>query len=115
MTPKRKLQKIADRLWFEKYQKESCEACGSSKYLQVHHFYYKGNYSHLRYDNENAITLCRKCHFILHHQDPKRVEDIIIEKRGQRWLNRLKKKAYKRPEPSYQTLDYYKKIIKQLS
>ena len=114
MNPKRKLQIKADKLWFNKHQEENCEVCGCSEYLQVHHFYYKGSYSHLRYDDENAVTLCRGCHFVLHHQDPKKIEDIIIENRGQKWINRLKKKAHQRPESSYLTLKYYEEIINKL-
>lgn len=115
MNPKAKLRKTADKLWFNKHLEENCEICGCSEYLQVHHFYYKSSYGHLRYDPENAITLCRKCHFILHHQDPKKITDEIIDLRGQKWYNRLKKRAYNKPKSSYQTIQYYEDIISKLA
>lgn len=111
---KKKLRTVADKAWFNKHAEENCEVCGCSEYLQVHHFYYKSSYGHLRYDDENAVTLCRRCHFILHHQDPKKIEDIIIDMRGPKWLNSLKKKANTPPPSSYQTIEYYKKIISHL-
>lgn len=113
MTKKQTLRKQADRLWFKRHLKKKCEVCGEPA-IQCHHFYYKSNYGHLRYDEDNAISLCRGCHFLLHHQDPKRIEEKIIEKRGKKWYNNLKKKAYTEPKGSYQTIKYYEDIIKEL-
>uniref|UniRef100_A0A6M3Y1D4 HNH endonuclease n=1 Tax=viral metagenome TaxID=1070528 RepID=A0A6M3Y1D4_9ZZZZ len=79
-----------------------------------HHYYYRSGYGHLKYDLENGIILCRKCHFALHFgKDPKKIEDRIREVRGRKWENRLFKKS-KEKHYSYQTIDYYNKIIKQL-
>ncbi len=103
-TAKQKLRAKADKLWFEKHIEENCEVCGCSEYLQVHHFYYKSSYGHLRYDDNNAITLCRKCHFLLHTRDPKLIENKIIENRGKSWYNKLTKQANNRPQSSYLTI-----------
>lgn len=111
---KKYLKNKADKLWFNKHQEENCEVCGCSECLQVHHFYYKSSYSHLRYDDDNAITLCRKCHFKLHFRDPKEIEQEIIKNRGKKWFNRLTKRANKRPPPSYLTIEYYLDVIKEL-
>lgn len=87
----------ADKLWFRKYLQPKCEICGG-KAIQLHHYFYKRNYPHLRYDKENGISLCKGCHFVLHYQDSHRIEDKIIAKRGKKWLTALKKKAYNPPK-----------------
>ena len=109
---KRKLAKTADKLWFIKCFKPNCEVCGT-KAVQVHHFYYKGSYGHLRYDLDNGISLCQGCHFKLHFQDPKRVEEQIVEKKGKVWYNRLNKKSKER-SMSFQTISWYNKQIELL-
>jgi len=113
MNPKSRLQHKADKLWYLKYLRPACEVCGK-KAVQVHHFYYKGSYGHLRYNKDNAISLCMSCHFILHHQDPKKIEIKIIEARGQKWYKRLQEQALNKPEGSYLTMDYYRDKIKEL-
>ena len=111
-SKKAKLRSEADNLWFRKYLKDKCEVCEEPA-IQAHHFFYKSSYGHLRYHPQNAISLCQKCHFILHHQDPKIITDKIIEKRGQKWYQDLKKEALKNPR-NYQTLGYYYDIIEEL-
>lgn len=113
MNPKTRLKKKGDKIWFEKLLKPHCEICGK-KALQVHHFYYKSSYGYLRYDKDNGISLCLGCHFVLHHQDPHRIEDKIIAGRGKKWLAELKKKAYNRPEGSYLTMKWVREQIKEL-
>ena len=112
---KKSLQLEADRLWYRKYIKDRCEICGSNFALQGHHFYYRHKYSHLRYEGENCITLCKKHHFILHHQDPKGVTDKIVEIRGSEWQEELKKMAQDRPKGSFLTLAYYQGKVEELS
>ena len=113
-TNKQKLRSEADRLWYVKYLKDKCEVCGSSFILQAHHFFYRSSYGHLRYCEENHITLCRKCHFVLHHQDPKKIEIQIIETRGKKWYNSLLKKSRDRTKSSFETIDYYQKAIEKI-
>ncbi len=115
MTKLQRLRKQADKLWFQKYLDECCEVCGSIFGLQGHHYFYKSTYGHLRYDKDNHITLDKKCHFKLHHRDPKSVESKIAEIRGKRWLNRLREKAFKRPIGSYISIGYYQDIITKLT
>jgi len=115
MTPKAKLKSKALKLWYNKYLKNKCEVCGSTFVLQGHHFFYRSSYGHLMFDPQNHITLCRKCHFALHHQDPKKIEQIIIAKRGKKWYNRLLKKSRIKPKSSYQNFAYYNEQIKKLS
>jgi 5-methylcytosine-specific restriction endonuclease McrA len=109
---KSKLQSEADKLWYNKLLKPVCEVCGK-KALQVHHFYYKGSFGHLRYDEDNGISLCQGCHFLIHHKDPKPITKIIIEKRGQKWADELETKSKKRLS-SFKTVSYYLSIIEKL-
>lgn len=102
----------ADKLWYQRLLKRKCEVCGK-KAIQVHHFYYKGSYGHLRYDLDNGISLCQGCHFVLHHQDPKKIEEKIIAVRGKKWFNKLQKKSQNRPS-SFKTIKYYEEVIKNL-
>lgn len=113
MNPKQRLRNEADKIWYEKHLEENCEICGCSEHLQVHHFYYKSSYGHLRYNDNNAITLCRGCHFILHHQDPKKIEEKIIAQRGNRWFKSLQKKSREKLF-SFQTISWYNKQIELL-
>ena len=111
---KKLLRQEALKLWYNKYLKNSCEVCGSNYILQAHHFYYRSSYGHLAFEKENHITLCRKCHFILHHQDPKKIENKIREIRGEKWYKKLQKMAQNRPKGSYLTTEWYKEQIKKL-
>lgn len=111
-SKKARLRSEVDRLWFIKNLQKYCIVCGK-KAIQVHHFFYKSQYGHLRYDPENAISLCQGCHFTLHHNDPKIITDKIINIKGQEWYGNLKKRALEKHE-SYQTIEYYQTKIKEL-
>ena len=43
-----------------------CRICGTQKDLQAHHIEHWKNNKELRYDTDNGITLCRKCHLKEH-------------------------------------------------
>lgn len=114
-TPRKKtLRNKADKRWTQYHIEENpiCESCGDPA-KQVHHYYYKGSYGHLRYDDDNATSLCTRCHFLLHTQDPKTIEANIIGNRGEEWYERLTKKALARPKAGYQTVQYYKDAIEK--
>ena len=106
----------ADKLWtlYHIERNPICDSCGKEA-KQVHHFFFKGSSGHLRYDTDNAVSLCVGCHFLLHTRDPKvyHIEENIIATRGEEWHKRLKVKAYNRPTKSYQTVQYYKDAIKK--
>ena len=112
MNKKSRLMRRADRIWFEKLLKEKCEVCGKPA-IQVHHFFPKGLYGHLRYNTSNGVSLCRGCHFLIHHADPK-IRDKIIEVRGKKWYDELKEKS-KEIHISHKTIKYYEEIISKLS
>ena len=115
MTKKQRLRKQADELWkiaiMDKWGKRCyCSTEASSP----HHFYPKGLYGHLRYDLDNGVPLCIGHHFSHHHKGDPVVHQMVIEKRGNRWFNSLKRKAHTRPKMSLQTIGYYQDIIDQL-
>jgi len=112
---KKRLRKKADKLWYEvNLMKEpNCVVCGKPA-NQVHHFYGKGAYGHLRYDLDNGISICQGCHFKHHTRADAGIHLAIIEKKGQEWVERLKKKAKNRPESSYKTIGYYENQIDKL-
>jgi len=43
----------------------TCQACGFTKYLQVHHIYPKSKYYGLFFDIGTLITLCERCHDVI--------------------------------------------------
>ena len=112
---KRQLANKADKLWREIVLAlhPYCEVCGKPSNTG-HHYYYRGSYAHLRYNIDNGIGLCVGCHFCLHHQDPKMIEDKIREKRGKKWVDKMRKLSEKRLK-SFQTIAYYEAILNQLS
>ena len=103
----------AEKLWALKHVKEYCEVCGGSP-VSVHHFYYKGSFPHLRYDEDNGITLCIKCHAKLHFRDPKLVNPFIVEARGQEWFERLQEKSMNPPKYFKTCLSWYQDKLKEL-
>jgi len=112
---KKRLKLKADKMWRDNYVGEFCEICRGAWKVTGHHFYYKGSYAHLRYEKDNCISLCAKCHFALHHQDPKTVTEKIIEIRGQEWHERIKSKSQERPKSGFLTLAYYQSKVEELS
>ena len=57
--------------WRQKvYERDGykCIKCGSKEKINAHHIYSYKYYPEKRYDLENGITLCEKCHTKLHQQ-----------------------------------------------
>lgn len=47
-----------------------CRKCGAPG-TEVHHVLYRRNYPHLKFESNNLITLCNKCHRMAHrHCNP---------------------------------------------
>ncbi len=112
-NPKARLRSRADRLYFQYYLKENCEVC-NCQVQQLHHFFSKSIYGHLRYDPDNLISLCNSCHFKLHHHGDPTIQEAIIENRGRKWFNNLKEKAQNTPKDYKINIGYYKDAIKRL-
>ena len=57
--------KRLDKLWGEIIKAKDghkCQKCGNAAYLNAHHIVGRSNYK-VRWEVENGITLCPKCHF----------------------------------------------------
>ena len=109
---KAQLRKKCDKAWFTKLLKPQCDVCGKEA-RQVHHFFPKGQFGHLRYCPENAISICFSCHFAHHHKGDPRIHQTIVDKRGLKWYWDLRDKSRENPQ-SYQTISYYKSILESL-
>lgn len=86
---KQRLRKQADALWQQcvKLEHPACEMCGILM-EEGHHFFAKGSCSALRYDLENGIGLCRRCHHL--HNLGKAIVDVPITRlRGDDWYDDL--------------------------
>lgn len=54
------------RLEIFKRDNYRCKQCGSKNNINAHHIYSYNKYPEKRYDLNNGITLCEKCHIALH-------------------------------------------------
>jgi len=108
-------RKEADKLWkkavFEKWGK-LCEVCGKPA-SDPHHFFPKGQFGHLRYSLENSVPLCRSCHFSHHQKGDPRIQQKIINRRGDNWFESLKEQAKKNPK-SFKNLGWYESHTEKL-
>ena len=83
-----------DKLWSKVVRlraKNKCELCGSINTLNSHHIFGRKAMS-TRYDTDNGILLCFKCHFVEAHQNPARFYIWLVEKRGREWYDKLNKR-----------------------
>lgn len=114
-SKKKKLRNEADKLWYKACFKKwgrKCIACDNDA-TQVHHFFPRSLYGILRYDLDNGIPICKKCHFFHHHRGDPVIHQRIIARRGQEWYDNLKKKSKER-KASYKTIEYYEEKIEEL-
>jgi len=107
----RRLRKEADHLWFDACMKHWGNICICGKpAVQVHHFYPKGQFGHLRYVIENGIPICMGCHMRV--TNPDFVLNVIKE-RGKEWHDSLFNKAKQRPA-SFRNVGWYQDLIEEL-
>jgi len=94
---RRRIIKEADHLWmqlcFEEWGR-MCNYCGKPA-MQVHHFYRKSMYGHLRYDIDNGVPCCQGCHL---RADDSNYIDILKDRRGEDWYLSLKEKSFHPPK-----------------
>lgn len=113
-NPKATLRRKCDKLWYQVCLDEwgdICEYCENQPANQIHHFFRKSQYGHIRYDVDNGIPTCQGCH--LRCDDPIMI-DKIKDSRGIEWYNKLVKKAKDRPKGSYITIGWYRKQLEKL-
>jgi|SRR3990167_6303452 len=98
-----KLQKECDTLiqTLGKAKMPRCEACGVPSQV-IHHWIEKSRSSNLRYNWENLIPLCNPCHSKIHNifgnsiVGGLNIAEVIINKRGREWKERMDIEGRKR-------------------
>ena len=88
---------------------DHCEKCGSLKNLQAAHVYSR-RFVNLRYDTQNLLCLCSKCHFQWHDSP---LDSIIWF--NQAYPDRVKYLLKKKRILKKWTIDDFKKVIEDLS
>lgn len=95
-------RRVESKYWkkavFKKWG-DKCLICGRPAQV-AHHFKPKGSYKMLRFNLDNGIPLCNGCHFRLHKVDPS-LSNLIAEKRGKKWFNKIQKLANKTQSGAY--------------
>lgn len=94
LQPLPRLTRKADRALQDWYRREwagrACESCGTDFEL-MHHFVEKSQSTGLRFEDDNLIFLCHRCHFRHHRTGDSMVMGRVVSKRGIKWLNALMK------------------------
>lgn len=87
------LLKHCDELWSlcVRTRRKTCCMCGSEYRTSAHHIRSRTNAA-TRYDLENGLTLCWKCHS-LQKFSPEKFQDRVIEVIGAEEYERLKQKS----------------------
>lgn len=108
----KKLQKTADKLWQDVIRKLyiECIVCGAPLKLG-HHFFAKHLSNNLRYNIENGVPICVKCHFKHHRSEDPIVLITVYKKWGEEWFNRLLSISRTKVKTNR---DYYERIINEL-
>lgn len=94
---KKKLKKIKEKKVDEVFSKwircrdGRCLKCGTQNNLQCAHVFSRTARS-VRWFENNAITLCYKCHMFWAHKNPIEFTEFIKSHLGTRKFNELKKK-----------------------
>ena len=116
---KRKLANKADLLWKLRIKElcgDRCEVCGEPA-SPPHHYIPKSRNALLRYDLNNGVPLCIKCHYIIHFDvNPDRIREVaqkIRDNRGKEWCDYVDSIKGLRAE-NFQSLTYYQEIINML-
>ncbi|MFA5420855.1 MAG: hypothetical protein WC280_02445 [Patescibacteria group bacterium] len=93
------IEKKLDTKWSEQVKIKAgykCEICGTRENLNSHHIFSRSNKA-VRHDVENGCCLCAKHHLfdlkLSAHKAPVEFLEIIREKRGEKWYNKLRQKA----------------------
>ena len=98
---RKKLIIQADKLWssFIRNRDGRCVYCGSEFRLNAHHIFTKGRHGNLRWNTDNGVTLCAKCHTFGVHINPAPYMLKIIEYVGRETIEKLRVQAQAKPAP----------------
>jgi len=84
LSLKRKLDKKVSELIRKKGR---CERCGNTNTLQVAHIFSR-SYNNLRYDFDNLLCLCARCHFWA-HKNPLLFSEFVKKHLGKERYSQL--------------------------
>ena len=89
-TEKQKLQEEADKLYQElgRLSNSECLVC-RGEYSCLHHYFPKSTSTALRYDLDNGIPICAKCHLRIHANPSPETTNRINQIKGFKWLQEL--------------------------
>ena len=93
VTRKKRLNKTCLELWSlcVRGRDRTCRNCNSDHRITAHHIR-SVTHAATRFDLENGLTLCWKCHSLQKYH-PERFQDMIIEIIGQDFYEAMKKKS----------------------
>ena len=116
---KNKLEKEANELWKQLALKKwgyVCVACGEPADC-FHHFVLKSRSVLLRFNVDNAIPICRKCHYNIHHSYDPLVRydtiDAIKTAKGKKWCEWIEEMRPKQLGGTY-GIHYLENLIEEL-
>jgi hypothetical protein len=72
----------------------SCERCGKREDLQAHHIVSRAH-TGTRWDFDNGMCLCRRCHLFFMHRDNLGAADFLQERVGSKRLESLRVRSSK--------------------
>jgi len=101
-TDKKRLVSKMDTLFSEIIRSQGvCDRCGSTKNLQCAHVLSR-RHLQTRWDFENGLCLCTKCHLFWAHKEPHEFVRWFDDKFGGRLYDELKKRANKTKNFNYE-------------
>lgn len=81
---KLKAQKLFNAFIRERDQYRGCISCGSGNEIQAGHYHSAGQNNHLRFNEDNVHSQCKRCNYFLHGNQAKYriglIEKIGIER-----------------------------------
>lgn len=110
-----KLRDICDALWQRIILDgdPKCFSCGKPATVG-HHYIPKSLSAALRYDIKNGIPLCQGCHLAIHKNYDPEINNRIVFKLGQEWLDYINFRR-RVVVSGTNTARYYKEIYERLS
>ena len=109
---RRRLVKQAKELWEKAVIDEYGELCVCGKPMhEIHHFYRKSQYGHLRFVIANGVPICQGCHI---RADSPIFIDFLKDWRGEKWYQDLKDLALHPPANFKSSPKWIKEEIQRL-
>ena len=85
-----------------------CFICGSG-YSCLHHFIHKAQSTNLRWDKQNGVPICGRCHQRLHSRNDASetwiIEDRMSNRFGDDWKRYIQKEKVKMYKPGIKELE----------